>query len=364
MKQQAAQSSKQKHNSIGMMVISVAAAVIVIVSVVLLWLTRTAGVSNAERKAIRVGEESYSVAQMNFFYFSALDELLQNADGYTSILGLDTKKDLVEQPCPMSETGASWKDYLIQQAKHSLTKVHILCAEAEKQGIALDSAAQAEIDSELDYYQFLGQNAGYEDFDGYLTHTFGRGFHAVTLRGLLEKVYLADRFEQRMRTSFSFSDEQLEEYYIANEYLYTRYSYLFAYVDGSKDVLSICNELSGKTTQQSFEDAAKKLTGQECYHMTDVKGSELGDRSSADVVWLTTTQRQVGDTFIGKTEAAGYVLFFVGKNDNGFATAANEEWKVDATLAMQNDSFEAWLSEKTQSYAVKEYHSIDQVGDR
>ncbi len=364
MKQQPAQTNQTKHSSPGMTVISIVAAVIVIVSVVLLWTARTAGFSNAERKAIRVDTEAYSVAQMNFFYFSALDELMQNANGYTGMLGLDATKDLAEQPCPMSENGASWKDYLIQQAKSSMLKVHILCAEAEKQGFALDSTAQGEIDSELDYYQFMGENAGYKDFGAYLAHTYGQGFQAETLRGLLEKIYLADRFEQNMRASFSFSDEQLREYYEKNEYLYTRYSYLFAFVDGSKNVSSICDELSAMTTPEAFEQAALKRTGQECYHMTDVKGSELGDQSSADVAWLTATDRQAGDTFVGQTGNAGYVLYFIEKNDNGFSAGMNEDWKADAVFAMQEEYFQAWLSEETQSYAVKEYHSIDQTGNR
>ena len=347
-----------------MTVISIVAAVIVVVCVVLLWTTRTAGSSGTERKAIRVGTEAYSVKQMNFFYFSALDELLQNANGYTSMLGLDSTKDLAKQPCPMSENGASWKEYLIQQAKDSILKVHILCAEAEKQGFALDSSAQGEIDSELDYYQFMGQNAGYEDFGAYLAHTFGQGFHAETLRGLLEKIYLADRYEQSIRVSFSFSDEQLREYYKKNQYLYTRYSYLFAFVDGSKDVSSICDELTTAMTSEEFEEASLKLAGQACYHMTDVKGSELGDQSSGDVAWLTAAERKAGETFVGKTENAGYVLYFIDKNDNGFSAGMNEDWKTDAVSAMQEEFFLNWLSEATQSYAVKEYHSINQTGNR
>lgn len=364
MKQKPAQSNQTKRSSMGMTVISIVAAIIVIVSVVLLWTARMAGVSNTERKAIRVGTEVYSVAEMNFFYFSALDELLQNANGYTSMLGLDTSKDLSKQTCPMSETGASWKDYLILQAKSSLMKVHILCAEAEKQGFTLDSSAQSEINAELDYYQFMGQNVGFEDFGTYLTHTYGQGFQAKTLRTLLEKIYLADRFEQSIRASFSFSDEQLREYYEKNEYLYTRYSYLFAFVDGSKDVPSICNELTTTMTPEAFEEAALKLAGQECYHMKDVKGSELGDHSSADVAWLTAAERKAGDTFVGKTENAGYVLYFIEKNDNGFSAGMDEDWKTDATSAMQEESFQTWLSEAKQSYSTKDYHSIDQTGIR
>ena len=343
---------------------TIAAAAIVVVCVVLLWVVRASGSSNAERKALRIGEETYTVAQLNFFYFSSLDELLQNANGYTSVLGLDETKDLSKQVCQISDAGESWKSYLIRQATEGLTKVLVLCAEAEKNAVILDSTAQNEIDSELEYYQFLGQNTGYDDFNAYLTHTYGEGFSAETLRGLLEKIYLADRFAQNKLASFSFFDEQLRDYYSENEYLYMRYTYLFAFVDGSKDVGSICNELTSCTSSEAFEKAALELTGQECYHMIDVKGSELGDQSSEDVKWLTASERREGDIFVGKTNAAGYVLFFIEKNDNGFSAGTNTDWEADAVSALQENAYQAWLSEVTESYSIKEYQTIEKAGSR
>jgi len=364
MKQKPIQPNETNRSGKGMTVIAIAAAVIVTVSIVLLWTARTAGSSNSERKALRVGEETYSVAQMDFFYFSTLDELLQNANGYTSMLGLDATKDLSKQACPMSEDGESWKAYLIRQAQESLTKVHVLCAEAEKSGFALDSAAQSEIDSELEYYQFLGQNAGYEDFAAYLTNTFGEGLNAETLRGLLEKIYLADRFEQTKRASFSFTDEQLQQYYSENEYLYMRYTYLLAYVDGSKNVDAICSILSTEKTPEAFEKATLEQTGEESYRLTNVKGSELGDQTAEDVAWLTNANRRAGDTFVGKTEAAGYVLYFVEKNDSGFAGGTGDDWKAEARSALQQNFYLDWLSKATETYTIKEYKAIEKAGTR
>ena len=354
----------QKKNIPVMTVFAIAAVGIVVASVALLWTLRIGNSANAERKALRVGKENYTIAQVNFFFFSALDELVQNASGYTSMLGLDATKDLSTQPCPLSENGESWKSYLVHQVKNSLTKVHVLCAEAEKSGVSLDATAQSEINSELKYYQFLGENAGYDDFGSYLRDTYGEGMSADILRGLLEKIYLADQYEQIMRASFSFTDEQLHRFYGENEYLYSLYTYLFAFVDGSKDFNAISELLSAVQTPDEFEKATLEQTGQECYHMTDVKGSELGDQSSGDVAWLTAAERKAGETFVGKTENAGYVLYFIDKNDNGFSAGMNEDWKTDAVSAMQEEFFQIWLSEATQSYAVKEYHSIDQTGNR
>lgn len=364
MKQQPVKSNAKRKSGAGMMVISIIAAAIVVASVVFLWIFRISDSSNADRKALLIGEEAYSVAQMNFFYFSALDELLQNANGSVDMLGLDVTKDLSKQACPLSESGESWKAYLIRQAEESLTKVDVLCTEAKNSDAALDSVAQSEIDSELEYYQFLGQKAGYEDFAAYLKHTYGAGFSEKILRGLLEKIYLADQFEQTTRASFTFTDEQLSDFYRQNEYLYQRYTYLFAFVNGSEETDSICSALSAANTPEAFEETTLELTGQECYHMQAVKGSELGDHTSADVAWLTAAQRCAGDTFIGKTEAAAYVLYFIEKSDNGFSEGTDDGWKAEANSALQEETYQAWLSEATAGYAVKEYRALEKTGSR
>jgi len=364
MKQQPVKSNEKKRSGAGMTVISIVAAVIVVASVVFLWVFRMAGSINADRKSLLIGEETYSVAQVNFFYFSALDELLQNANGSAGMLGLDVTKDLSNQACPLSESGESWKAYLIRQAEESLIKVDVLCAEAEKSDAVLDGAAQSEIDSELEYYQFLGQKAGYKDFAAYLKHTYGAGFSEKILRGLLEKIYLADQFEQTMRASYTFSDEQLSDFYRQNEYLYQRYTYLFAYVDGSEDTDSICRALSAAKTPEAFQETTLERTGQECYRMQEVKGSELGDHTSEDVAWLTAAERRAGDIFVGRTETAKYVLYFIGMSDNGFSEGTDDGWKTEAALALQEETYQAWLLEATASYAVKEYRALEETGSR
>ncbi|MCE5188300.1 MAG: hypothetical protein LLF75_03855 [Eubacteriales bacterium] len=358
------QLKNKKSSGAGMTVFAIAAAVLVVFCVVLLWVVRTSGSSGADRKALRIGEENYTVAQVNFFYFSALDELVQNADGYSNMLGLDTAKDLSKQPCPLSEDGESWKAYLIRQAEEGLTKVSVLCAEAAKNGMTLDTGAESEIDSELEYYRFLGQKAGYDDFAAYLVKTYGRGMSETILRGLLEKICLADRYEQSVRASFSFTEEQLQQFYREHEYLYSLYTYLMAYVDGSKDTDAISSLLASAQTAEAFENITLEQTGQACYHMTDVKGSELGDQSSGDVAWLTDSSRQTGDTYVGKTQTAAYVLYFVEHNDNGFREGTDDSWKSDATAALQDESYQDWLSAATGRYTVKEYRSINQAGIR
>jgi len=364
MKRSTQQDRKKQKISL-MTVLAVAAAVVVVASVALLWVFRSGEAAGARKKALQIGDETYSVAQVNFFYFSALDELLENANGYSELLGLDAGQDLSAQACPLSDSDESWKAYLLRQAEEGLQKVSVLCAEAECAGGTSGADAKAEIDSELEYYSFLGQTAGYEDFDTYLEKTYGEGMNETLLRALLERIYLADSYEQTLRASYAFTERQLRDYYEENAYLYTEYSYLFAYVDGGlAGADEICGELAKAKTQSEFETATLKKTGQACYPLTNVKGSELGDHTSADVLWLTDASRAPGDTYIGKTSAAAYVLYFIGQDDNGFSASGDGAWKADAEQALQDETFASWLADAMAAYPVKEYRAIVSVGNR
>ena len=53
--------------------------------------------------AYQVGEETYSVAEVEWYYYTAYYSIIGNASGYTEILGLDTDLNLSEQQCPLSE---------------------------------------------------------------------------------------------------------------------------------------------------------------------------------------------------------------------------------------------------------------------
>ncbi len=133
MKRSTQQDRKKQKISL-MTVLAVAAAVVVVASVALLWVFRSGEAAGAQKKALQIGDETYSVAQVNFFYFSALDELLENANGYSELLGLDAGQDLSAQACPLSDSDESWKAYLLRQAEEGLQKVSVLCAEAERAG--------------------------------------------------------------------------------------------------------------------------------------------------------------------------------------------------------------------------------------
>ena len=64
--------------------------------------------------AVKVGEEAYSAAEMNYFYANAYYE---NYD-YMRMFGVDFNAPLQSQECMLMEEG-SWQDYLADAAKTS-----------------------------------------------------------------------------------------------------------------------------------------------------------------------------------------------------------------------------------------------------
>lgn len=175
----------------------------------------------AEAIAVTIGETSYSVPAFNYYYFSALNDIIQNAGSTASFLNLDTAKDLSEQDCPLSEDGGSWDDYLRSAVLDHLKDVTALGTAAANEGVSLSKGQEYEIDQQMEYLALQASDAGYEGLTACLEAQYGSGMSEELMRDILTKQRLCEVYKAHVQAQYDFSDDELAGYYRDHLYEYS-----------------------------------------------------------------------------------------------------------------------------------------------
>lgn len=68
--------------------------------------------------AVTIGNETYTAADVSYFYNTIYSSFVSKNSYYLSAYGLDTSKSLKDQDCPIN--GSTWYDYFRDQALESL----------------------------------------------------------------------------------------------------------------------------------------------------------------------------------------------------------------------------------------------------
>lgn len=304
---------------------------------------------NKSRKVFQVGELSYTGEELDYYYYSVFHSMLEGMAGYEGMLGPNGAKSLEEQSCPLAETPMSWKEYILTQAKDRLAGISAEYQEALKEGYTVDDTIQSNVDNALEYHRMLAAERGYEDLDTYLRAEYD-GLKENTLRGLLEQEFVGQAFQQEWESSLEIQDRELKDYYEEHRYEFNTYSYLYSYIGKNHqwaDTLKACR------SQEEFREKTRELTGADCYEILDAPGTDLGDQTAADLVWISDASRKEGDVYVGQSGEDQYVLWFLSSSDNGFA-AGGEEWKVKALAGIKRERLEAWQEEIVEKYGYVE----------
>ena len=141
----------------------IAAVTAILVAALLIW---DSGVIQRNAPAYTVGGQSYSVTDVDYYFFNEYN----NIAAYASYYGLDTSVSLKEQE--ISE-GQTWYDYLLDNALASLSDVSALTKAAKEEGYKISEAGQANVDSAIESVRSAAEQYGLTE-SSYLTYAYGR----------------------------------------------------------------------------------------------------------------------------------------------------------------------------------------------
>ena len=109
--------------------------------------------------AVTIGNETYTAADVSYFYNTIYSSFVSKNSYYLSVYGLDTSKSLKEQDCPIN--GSTWYDYFRDQALESLKSYALLAQKAEAEGFDGSEAVEQSVQDTFADLDAAAASAGY-----------------------------------------------------------------------------------------------------------------------------------------------------------------------------------------------------------
>ena len=296
--------------------------------------------------------DTYSVADFNYFYFTAYNTHYSQFSGYAQLLP-DTSVPFDEQVCVFMGDGKStWADYFETQAVNSMRQISMLCAEAAADsGFTLPQEAVDSIEETVESLTFTAAQYNYPDLNAYLIQLYGKGMNEKIFRRDLERQATAQAYLQYKQDSFTYTADELAAHYAENADDYDFFLFHYYFIPGAavsddasteedetlsaEDAMKKAEEQaaafeSAAVDEQAYIDYAASLNADNEDYDADsttlrrVQGSNLtSGYTDAVHEWLVDPARKAGDTAVINTEEGAtlpgcYVLYFMGRDNNQY----------------------------------------------
>ena len=190
------------------------AIAVVFVLVAIVVIVANSKVIERNAKAVTIGNETYTAADVDYYYYTAYNSFVRNYSSYLSMYGLDTSKSLKDQDCPMTD-GGTWYDYFRDQAISSLTSYSLLAQKAEEDGFDGSETVEADLKqvySDLDSYAAA---AGYTRSQ-YIKTVCGPLVNKAVFERNVRLTSLAQAYSAEYANSLEYSDDEVQAAYDAD----------------------------------------------------------------------------------------------------------------------------------------------------
>jgi hypothetical protein len=174
------------------------------------------GIPQQFMTAVNAEGQSITVAEFNFIYHSALQEFYNEMGSFLVSYGmLDPSLPLHRQESWEAD-GSTWHDYLVEEALGKIRSSVLWSETAKREGVELTAD---DIDLINDIMQSARDTAAAQGtgVNRLLSSAYGRGVNESNYRRFLERQILASRYETHLHESFSFSEQEITDYYNANK---------------------------------------------------------------------------------------------------------------------------------------------------
>lgn len=225
--------------------------IVVLVAALLIW---NSGILEKKVDAASIGDHSYSVAEVNFYYYQAYNSTYNMANTYSQY-GIDTGYDTSLAPEDQmydENAGTTYADYFRQTALDSLQQTTILCDEASADGYTLSDEGKSSVESQMNSVTMYSTKYGYSE-EAYLKMAYGQDMSKTLFKKMVTNEVLADEYKDWKTEQFPCTDEDLNNYYQENAASLDTYDYRYCYI--SNDVTSTTDE-SGNTVDPTDEETA------------------------------------------------------------------------------------------------------------
>ena len=301
--------------------------------------------------AVTIGNETYTAADVSYFYNTIYNSFVSKNSYYLSVYGLDTSKSLKEQDCPVTD-GGTWYDYFRDQALESLKSYALLAQKAEAEGFDGSEAVEQSVQDTFADLDTAAASAG---------HTRAQYIKAVCGPLVNEKVFernvrleaLAQAYSADHVNSLEYSDDEIQAAYDADPKSYQSADIeyiLFTSAVGDDATDEEKAELLEQAKQKA-ETALSRYAQGEAFDAIgeDMEGTydhaaNVTNGTSDMLTWAFDDARQEGDTTVAAYGEKGYyaVLFHSRSRNDYHAVSVrhilvDSEEKANDILKQYND---------------------------
>lgn len=335
-----------------------------------------------ENNIASCGDANLTNGTLQFYYWMAVYEFLNEYGAYASYFGLDYTQPLDQQICP--ETEGTWQHSFLEDAINQWHSYQAMALMAEKNEVPMKEDLQNALDDLAESLQESADENKFESVDAMLQADVGTGATFEEYYEYMKVYYQGYSYFDHVYQSFDISEEDIEAYFTKNEEAMVENGY-------TKDagvyynVRHILIQPEGGTTDDegntTFSEAEWEACRQKAQNLLDewkageatedafgklaIKNSMDGGSSTNGGLyeyltkdtnfvqefkdWYLDESRQVGDTGLVKTSYGYHIMYFSG---------TEEIWHAQCRDAILGEK-----SQEVMQQAIKEFPVTVTYGD-
>lgn len=163
--------------------------------------------------AVTIGNETYTAADVSYFYNTIYSSFVSKNSYYLSVYGLDTSKSLKEQDCPIN--GSTWYDYFRDQALESLKSYALLAQKAEAEGFDGSEAVEQSVQDTFADLDAAAASAGYTRAQ-HIKAVCGPLVNEKVFERNIRMIALAQAYSNSYSDSLSYTSDEVQAAYDAD----------------------------------------------------------------------------------------------------------------------------------------------------
>ncbi|MBR6747593.1 MAG: peptidylprolyl isomerase [Clostridia bacterium] len=284
--------------------------------------------------AVTVGDETYTPADFNFYYYSSYQTIYNNLystyGDYVSMI-LDTSVPLDEQQYSEDQT---WADYIKESTVANIENVSMLNAEAAAAGFTLSAEQEEELAGLISGTYAAAEAYGFSK-NGYLQAVYGAGMNAAIYEANTRKAFIAETYAAQIAEGMTYTAEELDAAYQADPNAYEYVSYSIYSINGAAAEGEDADAAKAAAKAEAESIIARLAAGENfadvIYDIVDEESKSYYEDDSATRTnnapyanvstlpygdWLFDAERASGDAEIFEQTYGYTVVQFIEREDN------------------------------------------------
>lgn len=321
--------------------------------------------------AATIGDESYTAAEVNYYFVNNYQNFLSQNYNYISYMGLDVSSDLRDQEYSDGET---WFDFFMDQTLQQMAEVQAMNDAAAADGFTWNDDLQAQLDKNMNALETSASNNALST-SGYLKRIFGSTMTEKIFEEQTKRTLLAQAYAQNYEGGLTYTEDQLTEAYNADPKSYDKVSYEVIRISGAADTTDADGntiEVTDEMTQQAMADAKASADSMYAAWMAGSDPAELVDNDksvyttsdagawsdSVMMNWLFDDARQAGDSTVleDADNSYYYVLLFHDRFREDYNTVDVRHILIQpeaTTLSKDDEGYDADVQAKKDAAKQK-----------